>query len=304
MRGGSVAAGPKVGVVIITRNRRQRLLHTLDHLRALPEAPPVLVVDNASDDGTARAVRECHPAVLLHVLRRNRDAVARNTGVEQLTTPYIAFSDDDSWWQPGALTRASQLFDTYHRMGLLAAATRVGPDGRPDPVDRLLATSPLGTAPDLPGPSVLGFLACASIVRRSAFLQVGGFHRVLQFGGEETLLALDLAAAGWGVTHCPQVVAHHCPDPGPRPGRVVRMRRNELLTCWLRRPWPHVARRSADLLRQAAQDPQAARALAAALPRLPAALALRRPLPRTVEEAMVLIERACPPDTLPGKDLL
>ena len=304
MRHGPAVDGPRVGIVIITRNRRQRLLRTLDQLRALPEAPPVLVVDNASDDGTARAVRERHPAVLVHPLHRNRGAVARNTGVERLSTPYVAFSDDDSWWQPGALPRAARLFDAHPRLGLLAAATRVGPDERPDPIDRLLAASPLGRAPDLPGPSVLGFLACASVVRRSAFLQVGGFHRVLQFGGEETVLALDLAAAGWGVAHCPQVVAHHCPDPGPRPGRVVRMRRNELLTCWLRRPWPHIARRSADLVREAAHDPQAARALAAALPRLPAALALRRPLPPTVEEAMALIERDRPPTAPSARETL
>ncbi|WP_030246261.1 glycosyltransferase family 2 protein [Streptomyces sp. NRRL S-350] len=295
MRPAVPLAASRVGVVIMTRNRRHRLLHTLDRLRDLPERPPVLVVDNASEDGTAAAVRERHPAVLVRELRRNRGAVARNLGVAQLTTPYVAFSDDDSWWQPGALTLAAGLFDRHPRLGLIAATTRVGPDSRPDPLDRLLAASPLGTAPDLPGPSVLGFLACASVVRRSAFLQVGGFHPVLQFGGEETLLALDLAAAGWGVTHCPGVVAHHHPDPGPRPGRIVRMRRNELLTCWLRRPWPRVARQLTELARDATRDPQAARALAAALPRLPAALAVRRPLPPAVEESVARLERAAAP---------
>lgn len=283
---------PRVGVVVITRNRRERLLHTLDRLRSLPEAPPVVVLDNASTDGTAAAVRERHPAVAVHVLRRNRGAVARNVGVEQLGTPYVAFSDDDSWWRPGALSLAAGLFDRHERLGLLAAATRVGPGGRADPIDDQLAASPLGVAPDLPGPSVLGFLACASVVRRSAFLQVGGFHPVLHFGGEEALLALDLAAAGWGVAHCPQVVAHHHPAPGPRPGRVARMRRNELLTCWLRRPWPHVARQSAGLLREAAGSPQAARALVGALPKIPVALALRRPLPPEVEKSVACLEEA------------
>ncbi|MDY0814528.1 glycosyltransferase family 2 protein [Kitasatospora purpeofusca] len=286
------AAAPRIGVVVITRNRRERLLHTLDRLRSLPEAPPVLVLDNASADGTAAAVRDRHPWAAVRVLRRNRGAVARNLGVEALGTPYVAFSDDDSWWRPGALSLAAGLFDRHQRLGLLAAATLVGPGGRADPIDDRLATSPLGMAPDLPGPSVLGFLACASIVRRTAFLQVGGFHPVLHFGGEECLLALDLAAAGWGVAHCPQVVAHHHPDPGPRPGRLVRVRRNELLTCWLRRPWSHVARQSACLVREAAGDRQAARALAGALPRIPAALALRRPLPPELERSVVRLEEA------------
>jgi hypothetical protein len=43
-----------------------------------------------------------------------------------------------------------------------------------------------GAAPDLPGPSVLGFLACSAIVRRSAFLDVGGFDDILFFVGEES----------------------------------------------------------------------------------------------------------------------
>jgi len=35
---------------------------------------------------------------------------------------------------------------------------------------------------------VLGFLACTAIVRRSAFLDAGGFSRMLHLGAEEKLL--------------------------------------------------------------------------------------------------------------------
>lgn len=48
-------------VVVITHNRRSELLRTLDELAALPEAPPVIVTDNGSTDGTAEAVAERHP---------------------------------------------------------------------------------------------------------------------------------------------------------------------------------------------------------------------------------------------------
>ncbi|MFI2611071.1 glycosyltransferase family 2 protein [Kitasatospora sp. NPDC018619] len=283
-----------VGVVVITRNRRAHVLRTLERLAALPERPTVVVLDNGSRDGTVEAVRQHHPQVVLGALRRNLGAVARNLGVAALDTPYVAFCDDDSWWHPGSLAAAAGLFDRYPRLGLLAAATEVGASRRRDPIDALLAASPLGTAPDLPGPSVLGFLACASVVRRSAFLEVGGFHRLLHFAGEETLLALDLAAAGWGVAHCEQVVAHHEPAGDPRPGRVARLHRNELLTCWLRRPWPRVARQTGGLIRSAGSDRQAVRALLSALPRLPVAVSQRRRLPASVEEALDRLERSGP----------
>ncbi|MFI5956201.1 glycosyltransferase family 2 protein [Cryptosporangium sp. NPDC051539] len=277
------------GIVVITRDRRERTLATLERLAALPERPPVVVVDNASRDGTADAVTARQPGVRVIRLARNLGAVARTVGVRAVGTPFVAFSDDDSWWSAGAVSAAERLFRDHPRLGLIAGRTLVGPADEPDPLNAVLASSPLGTAADLPGPSVLGFLACASIVRRSAFLQVGGFSRLLHFGAEETLLALDLAAAGWGVAYCPEVVAHHHPDAGGRPGRVARVRRNALLTTWLRRPWPVVAADTAALARHAGRDSEARRAVAALLPKLPAALRYRRRLPGRVENELSLL---------------
>src|SRR5690242_11404725 len=185
----------RLTVVIITRDRRSSLLRTLGRLAELPERPAVLVIDNGSADGTVAAVRAAHPAVRVIPLERNLGAVARNIGVRLAGTPYVAFSDDDSWWEPGALARAAEVFDAHPRLGLIAARTLVGPDRVPDPVNAAMAGSPLPAEPGLPGPSVLGFLACAAVVRRQAFLDAGGFNSLLFFIGEERLLAYDLAAA-------------------------------------------------------------------------------------------------------------
>ncbi|MHC3469807.1 glycosyltransferase family 2 protein [Streptomyces sp. 7R007] len=274
-----------VGIVIATRNRCDSLAVTLSRLLALPERPPVLVVDNASTDGTRAMLARRFPEVGVLALPVNRGALARTDGVRALGTPYVAFSDDDSWWAPGALSRASGLFDAHPRLGLLAARTLVGPEAAPDPLDDVLADSPLGPAADLPGTQVLGFLACAAVARREAYLDAGGYHRLLFFGGEETLLAYDLAARGWGVTHCPDVVAHHHPAPAPRTHRTAVVRRNELLTAWLRRPLPYALARTRDLAAAARHDGTARRALREALPRLPSALRWRRPLPPHVERA-------------------
>ncbi|GHD90766.1 glycosyltransferase family 2 protein [Streptomyces naganishii] len=283
-----------VGVVIATRDRRASLAVTLRHLLALPERPEIVVADNASTDGTRAMLARDFPEVRVLALPVNRGALARTDGVRALTTPYVAFSDDDSWWAPGALARAARLFDEHPRLGLLAAHTLVGPEEEPDPLDKLLADSPLGTATDLPGTQVLGFLACASVTRRTAYLDAGGFHPVLFFGGEETLLAYDLAARGWGVTHCPEVTAHHHPAPAPRTGRPAVQRRNELLTTWLRRPLPLALARTRDLTAEARRDPHARAALRGALARLPAAVRARRPLPPHVENAARLLDGARP----------
>jgi hypothetical protein len=130
---------------------------------------------------------------------RNTGALGRNLAVRRADTPYVAFSDDDSWWTQGAFRQAADLLDRHPRLGLLAARTLVGPDRTEDPFNAVLAASPLPREADLPGRSVLGFLACACVVRRDAYLGAGGYHPLLFFGGEETLIAYDLAADGWEV---------------------------------------------------------------------------------------------------------
>jgi GT2 family glycosyltransferase len=226
----------RASVVVITRDRRPEVMHSLARLLALPERPPVILVDNDSSDGTAEAVEEQYPAVDVVRLSRNRGAAARTVGVERARTPYVAFSDDDSWWAAGALERAADVLDRSPRLGVLAARVLVGPDDRLDPVCGEMRDSPLGEVPGA-GPRVLGFVACGAVVRRSAYLQVGGFHPRYGVGGEEALLALDLTDRGWDCAYVEGVVAHHHPSPvRDRSARRVRELRNDLWTLWLRRP--------------------------------------------------------------------
>ncbi|MFG2386538.1 glycosyltransferase family 2 protein [Streptomyces avermitilis] len=283
-----------IGIVIATRNRSDSLARTLRRLLDLPERPEILVVDNASTDDTRARLACDFPRLRVLALPFNRGSLARTHGVRALRTPYVAFSDDDSWWAPGALEHAVKLMDTHPRLGLISARTLVGTAEEPDPLNDVLAASPLGPAHDLPGTQVLGFLACASVVRREAYLDAGGFHPLLFFGGEETLLAYDIAARGWGVTHCPDVVAHHHPDPAPRTGRPVRVLRNELLTAWLRRPLSHALARTCGLAADARHDPTARQALRESLTLLPAALRARRPLPPHLERAARTLDGAHP----------
>ncbi|MGW4599163.1 glycosyltransferase family 2 protein [Streptomyces sp. NPDC004457] len=286
---------PRITVAVITRDRSASLVRTLDALAALPERPPVVVVDNSRDDTTRRAVAG-HPAVA-RLLRpeANTGALGRNLAARHADTPYVAFSDDDSWWEPGSLARAADLLDAHPRLGLLAARTLVGEEAAEDPLNAVLGASPLPPEPDLPGRPVLGFLGCACVVRREAFLGAGGYHPLLFFGGEETLLAYDLAAAGWGVVYEPSLCARHHPGDHARSGRSFLVRRNHVLTTCLRRPWPVVLRAGTGLvLAAAAGRPGARRALKETVVRFPAALARRRPLPPRVEHAARLLDREPP----------
>ena len=226
-----------VSVVIATRNRRPELLRTLGELQHLPERPPVVVVDNDSSDGTVAEVRDGFPDVDVVVASPPLGPAARNLGVARTTTPYVAFADDDSWWAPGSLACASKLFDRYPRLGLVSGRVLVGPDERLDEVSTLMADSPLSSSVGIPGAPIMGFLACAAVVRRRAFDEAGGFHARTRFGGEETLLAVDLRRAGWALAYVDDLVAFHHPSQVRDPvGRTASELWNRLLVAWLRYP--------------------------------------------------------------------
>lgn len=276
----------RTSVVIVTRNRRDGLLHTVDRHRALPERPPVVVVDDASTDGTAGAVRARHPDV--EVIRHERPAGAagRNAGIAAVHTPYVALSDDDSWWAPGALRRAADLLDRHPRLAAVNAHIRVGPQERDDDISHEMAASPLPRAPDQPGAPLLSFVGCAVVLRREAVLAAGGFSERLGVGGEEELLGWDLAALGWQLSYVADVRVHHHPPPSGPSGRPDRRElgiRNTLWTTWLRRPAPAAARRTLALLRRVPADRVTARALAGALAGAPWVLRERRVSPPEVE---------------------
>lgn len=264
-----------VTIVVMTRDGWPELQKSLPRHQA-----PVVLVDNGSSDGTPDLVRRHFPDITLVELGRNHGAAARNIGVELAETEIVAFADDDSWWEPGSLEVGVRLFDRYPQLGLLAAHVLVGNDSRSDPICQLMAASPLPRQQELPGPSILGFLACGAMVRRRAFLAAGGFDDVIFFFGEEERLALDMAAHGWGLAYVDSVVARHHPEPSPsHHGRDVLAARNSFLTAVLRRPWPVVFHNAGRLGR----DRTGRKALREALPRLPKALRKRRRIPGDVE---------------------
>lgn len=286
-----MAPDERVSVVVITHNRCEELERTLRRLAALPERPRVIVVDNASTDGTADMVRSCHPGVTLLTPGANLGAVGRNLGVAAADTPYVAFCDDDTWYDPGALRHAADLLDAHPTLAVVTGSITVEPDGKLDSICSEMAESPLDPAPGIPGHPLLSFLAGVSIVRREAFLSAGGFSARLWLGGEEELLASDLARAGWRMSYVPQVVAHHHASP-LRDAHLRRRHgiRNTLWFTWLRRPLPSAAVRTARLLRRLPRDRVTAQGLGDAIRGLPWVLRERNPVPAGVERGYRQLE--------------
>jgi GT2 family glycosyltransferase len=283
----------RITVVMITHNRCEQLLETLEQMTTLPDAAPIVLVDNASTDGSADAVERRYPQVRVLRSPRNLGAVARNVAVQQVTTPYVALCDDDTRWQPGALTRAADQLDRHPALGVVTGRCLVEPDLTEDPITPELRHSPVPGPDWLPGPALLGVMAGLSAVRVRAFTDVGGFSERMWLGGEEELFALDLAARGWWMCWDEEMVIHHAPSTvrDPRRRRQLGIR-NTLWTLWLRRPFSSVLRRMATVLRSAPLDRATVTAVAEAMRGIPWVLRNREVVPVEVERGLVLLEDA------------
>jgi rhamnopyranosyl-N-acetylglucosaminyl-diphospho-decaprenol beta-1,3/1,4-galactofuranosyltransferase len=103
-----MAGEPQVTAVVVTYNRRDLLLESVAAVLAQDRAPDaVIVVDNASEDGTAAAVREKFPAVRLAEFKRNSGGAGGFAGGMALAlaggADLIWLMDDDTVPEPGAL---------------------------------------------------------------------------------------------------------------------------------------------------------------------------------------------------------
>ena len=136
-----VERSARIVAVVVAFDRRELVQETLAALAAQTVAPAaIVVVDNASSDGTADVIRERFPQVDLVVLPRNTGgaggftvAIARALAVHDADAVWLM--DDDTVPDPGAL---AALLATRRRAPagtvVLASAVR-WVDGRPHPMN-------------------------------------------------------------------------------------------------------------------------------------------------------------------------
>jgi N-acetylglucosaminyl-diphospho-decaprenol L-rhamnosyltransferase len=268
----------------------RELERTLLRLQQLSDNAQIVVVDNGSTDETWNHLVTHFPHVTSLRAAHNVGAAARTIGAMAVDVPYIAFCDDDSWWTEGSLSRAADVLDAYPRLALLAGQLTIHRTGRSDPLNVAMADG-LPRVDGTPGVPVLGFLACAAVVRRSAFLSAGGFSDKWHIGGEELPLALDLASAGWQLAYIEEVRAVH--DPSHQRDAYTRRRtttRNDAWCTWSRRSVRGAVSRTVELLHCAWADRAARDGLLDALRGAVPILLARRPVSADIERQLAALD--------------
>lgn len=252
---------PLLSVIILVFNRREALAHTiarvieaLERLAASREGRPphaaesspapawralaeIVVVDNASTDGTATMVRERFPQCRVLALDTNLGVAGFNRGAQAARGAILLILDDDAWPEGESLTLALSFLDAHPEVAAVMLQPVHPRTGALEwPFDRVRERT-------LEWPD----LRCANIVRRDAWLGVGGYEEHFFLYRNDTDLALKLLGSGRTVAYDPAWRAMH-----DSPHIAVRRVRWFFLStrnwCWMCRRHARLSRALAPML--------------------------------------------------------
>jgi N-acetylglucosaminyl-diphospho-decaprenol L-rhamnosyltransferase len=220
-----------VSVIVVSYNTRERLLACLAALEARIALPhEVIVVDNASADGSAAAVRARFPgAIVLENEANVGFARANNQGLERAQGDYALILNSDAEVGAGCVETLARLLDARPDVGIVGPRTRFA-DGRIQvsfgPMltpraewrqRRLVRGVAAGDPEALRRAEALAAVAhepawvsgSCFLARRRAIDQVGRFDEGFFLYEEDVDLCVRVRAAGWKVVFTPTAEAVH-----------------------------------------------------------------------------------------------
>lgn len=211
---------PLLSVIIVVFNRRQALERTLaevsaalERLAAFQGGVPVdrldiaarrdcaeiIVVDNASTDGSTDGIEDRFPSCRVIRLTANTGVAAFNRGAEAAAGTYLLILDDDAWPDGDSLSQAVGFLESTPGVAAVMLQPVHPGTGRAEwPFDRVGSLT--REWPDL---------RCANLIRRDAWNAVCGYEERFFLYRNDTDLALKLLGAGRDVVYQPAWRAMH-----------------------------------------------------------------------------------------------
>lgn len=215
---------PILSVNILSFNRRDEVRVTLQKLTQEIEYRAdrleIIVVDNASSDGTSEMVARDFPQVKCIALEKNSGVAGWNRGFEAGTGDYFLVLDDDSAPVRG-LEEAVSYLEENPGVGILACSV----------VGGVFPTANFAVQDRKPW---VGFIGCGAIIRRSLYQRIGGYAEWMFIYAHEWEYGLRCLDAGYDIHFFQDCVVEHRAAPANRsPRRLIQYTvRNELLIIY------------------------------------------------------------------------
>jgi len=256
-----------LSVLVVSYNTRE---YTENCLRSLDEQTrgirfEVIVVDNASCDGSVEMVAEKFPHVRLFALEENRGfARANNFAAERALGRYLLLLNPDTLVLDGAVTKLHEFATRHPRAGIYGGRTLDG-DGKLDPSCCWAAMTPWslfcrasGLSSVFPGTALFDsetyggwqrddvrevsiITGCFLLIERRIWNELGGFDGRYFMYGEEADLCLRAGERNYRPLFCPtaEIIHYGGKSEKVRADKVVRLMaaRALLIDAHWNRPW-------------------------------------------------------------------
>ncbi|MGZ4430875.1 MAG: glycosyltransferase family 2 protein [Gaiellales bacterium] len=242
-----MSSPPDITISLVNTDNRELLLACLASLRGAARRVTLqtIVIDNASTDGSAEAVRAAYPQVeIVPVSRRQGFGANHNEAIRRARGRYVLILNEDTELHEASLDRLCDFLDRNPRVA--AAGPRIlYPDGReqpsafrfPTPGRVALTTLTLQRAGWIQsgGSRIRGVdwvCGAAILARTEALREVGGFDERLFIYSEDPDLCRRLRDRGWGVAYFPHAsLVHHenATTTGVPERRIYQMERSRAI---------------------------------------------------------------------------
>lgn len=227
---------PAASIIIITRNRKTVAEKAVRSAYAQHGDVEVIVMDDASDDGTAEHLRALWPDIRVHRSEtRHGYIVHRNSGARLATAPIIVSIDDDAeFGAADTVERIVNAFADDARFGAISVPHIDNVNGQ--------RRASFVSAPDDGVWVVPTFIGTAYALRRDLFLRLGGFEEKLFHWSEEEEYCRRMLGAGYCCRALRTTPIEHHPHPAGRHTRARNLYifRNRVLVPWFTAPMPQM----------------------------------------------------------------
>ncbi len=208
-------------IIIVSYNNRHDLSACLSSLRDAGYSG-VIVVDNASQDGSAAFVRRDYPEVRLIEAGANLGfSGGNNRGAAAADADVLVFLNPDTQVMPGSVEQLVQALEAHENAG--AVTPKIVLTDQPDTVNTCgneVHYTGFGyirgwmqpvTAATLNHPTeVCAISGAAFAIRRSLYEELGGFDEIFSPAyGEDTDLSWRVRLAGYSCRYSPDAVIAH-----------------------------------------------------------------------------------------------